>query len=580
MATSLPQHDPDLAARAEELARARETYRITWHRPEGVASAAEVPKSDAFSLGLITRYSGVMVRLKAHQLATQTAQRTDALLDHHARAAEDDEAWGKRVSEAAALVVAGPEHRATPEVALKWFGPDKPAFVSLLAEHPERSDELFAWQRLGGANPFALRRVSAPPAGVPITEAHFAAAARVGGFGGTMADAGSSRRLYLADWRHLSGAEDGGLASGLAKRVYPAVALFVQSLPAGETPGRFLPVAIQCEPEGPVLTPADGIAWTMAKLVAQCADTHEQALTWHVARCHFVMEALTLTSARTLAAAHPVRRLLRPHTQYTLAIDASVRDTLMKEGGDLQNLLATTLGQSIELVGAAMRAFDFPRALPPADVLHRGLDDRDALPHCPVRDDGLVVWGAIRSFVHGYLQLYYSSDADVAGDAEVRAWCEDLRGRWGARLASIPVVTDRDGLADLVAFALWTASALHATCNDSQLEYLAYSANMPLAVFGPPPRPGATEADLTALYPPEEHSMTQYGFFFSQTQLQENRLGEYPPDAFDDPRVAPLVASFVAALEAADRGIEARNAQRPAPYVWLQTRTMRASIHT
>ncbi len=576
--TSLPQHDPDPVARTAAIASDREQYTYTWHRPEGVASAAAVPQADGFGLGVLTRFVGVQAMLAAHDLIVTTAHRAGELVRHHEVAEAAGQSFDERFAGAMKLVVRGGEHRATPLVALKWFGDEVPTLIATMAEHPERHDELFAWQRLGGASPFALRRLDSLDTVAPFDESHYAAASKVhGGIDGTLGDALSAKRLFHVDFSYLEGARDGGLALGIAKRVYGARGLFVQRL--GETP-RLLPVAIQCVPGGPVFTPADGAAWSMAKLVLQCADTHEQALTYHVAQCHFVMEAFTLACVRAFAPSHPVRKLLSPHTQYTLAIDTQVRDTLMKSGGDLESLLAATLGQSIELVEAAMRAFDWAKAMPHADLRARGLDDPSTVPHCPLRDDGLPVWDAIRRFVSAYLSLYYTSDADVAADLEARAFGEELRARWGGRLVSIPDVTSRDVLIDLVTYAIWTAGPLHAICNDSQLEFMACSANMPTALYGAPPEHGASEADLVALYVPEELSMAQYAFFCGQTKLEENKLGDYPPDAFDDPRVAPLIAGFVAELSTLDEQVDVRNTSRPAPYVWLRTRTMRASIHS
>ncbi|MBN8611523.1 MAG: hypothetical protein J0L92_13105 [Deltaproteobacteria bacterium] len=574
--TSLPQHDPDPIARAASLAAERDRYRYTWHRPEGVASAAEVPRSDAFDLGVLTRYVGVQAMLAAHDMITTSAHRVGQLVRHHEVATAAGQSFDERLAGAMKLVVRGGEHRATPSVALKWFGADVPSLIAILAAHPERHDELFAWQRLGGANPFALRRLETTDAAAPFDEAHFAAAAKAHAIDGTLASAIDGKRLFHVDFRYLDGARDGGLALEIPKRVFGARALFVQHL--GPSP-RFLPVAIQCVPSGPIFTPADGIGWSMAKLVLQCADTHEQALTYHVAQCHFVMEAFTLACVRAFAPAHPIRKLLAPHTQYTLAIDAQVRDTLMKPGQDLEALMATTLGQSILLVEDAMHAFDVNAAMPHADVKRRGLDDPGTLPHCPLRDDGLPVWSAIRRFVGEYVGLYYTSDADVVADSEARAFGQELGARWGGRLASIPEVTSVTTLVDLVSYAIWTASPLHAICNDSQLEFMACSANMPTALYGNAPTTSPTEADLLALYAPEEISMSQYAFFCGQTKLEENKLGEYPPDAFDDPRVAPLITRFVAELASLDARIDARNASRPAPYVWLRTQTMRASIH-
>lgn len=570
MPTALPQHDPRASEREAERARARERLRYTWHRPDGVATAAAVPDDEGFGAGYLAHYGAVIARLKAHE-ALVGAGNELARIEDAAAARPASEGWLARLV-GTVRGAAGGDRRATPEVALRWFGDDVPPLVAARHAHPERDDELFAWQRLGGANPMALRAVRAVPEAVPIGADAFAAAA---GDGDSLARAAGEGRLFLCDWRALAGARTGTTASGEAKRLYPAAALFVQ--PRG---GAFAPVAIRSAPDQPVLGPGDGVAWSIAKLVAQTADLHEQALVWHLGHCHFVMEAIALATRRELAAAHPLRKLLVPHTQFTLAINTQVRDTLMKPGGDLETLLAASYGQSLLWVADAMRAFDYAAVLPPADVAARGLGDATALPHCPLRDDGLDVWGVLHDFASEYLALYYASDADVAEDVELRAFAAELRGHWGGRLASIPEPTDRAALAELVAFALWTAGPFHTICNYSQYETMSDSTSMPVALFGAPPRAGATEADRDAVYLPDALSMSQWAFFYEQTKLHENQLGVYAPGAFDDPRALAVTARFRAALDAADARIVLRNASRPVAYEWLRPAHTRASIHS
>lgn len=571
MPVYLPTSDPDPDAREAARAAQRRTYRYSWHRPEGVATAAEVPRGEGFSAGVGVRFAGVTARVKAHELESGvegTLGRVAA-----AAAGAEGEPWLRRWAGALKTVATGDDDpRATPEVALSFFD-ERPPFVAQLADHPEQADVLFAWQRLGGANPMALRACATPGA---VGDAHFARAMQAAGVrGDTLGAARDERRLFEADWTWLAGARTGALG-GRPKHVHPARALFVQQ-PA-ERGGAFLPVSV--EVAGGVFTPGDGTAWAVAKLAAQCADLHDQALVWHLARCHFQMDAFALATLRQLADAHPVKVLLRPHLQFTLAVNGQIRDDLMRPGEDLETLLATTLGQSLWAVSDAMAAFDYPTALPPADVEARGLGDAARLPHCPWRDDGLDVWGAIRAFVSTYLALYYDSDPVVEADREVREWALELRAHFGGRLKSVPVPTDREALADLVSFVIWTAGPLHTVCNYSQLEYMSFAPNLPTALYGPAPRPDATEADLHAQYLPRAQGMAQWAFFYEQTQLAENRLGDYPSGTFDDERVAPLVHSFAGALRAVETRIDERNATRPASYDWLRPSRTTASVHS
>ena len=44
----------------------------------------------------------------------------------------------------------------------------------------------------------------------------------------------------------------------------------------------------------------------------------------------------------------------------------------------------------------------------------------------PFRDDGMLVWNAIGAFVSQYIDVYYTSDADVREDSELQEWMAEM----------------------------------------------------------------------------------------------------------------------------------------------------------
>ena len=67
-----------------------------------------------------------------------------------------------------------------------------------------------------------------------------------------------------------------------------------------------------------------------------------------------------------------------------------------------------------------MRTWHIKDASFPEDIKARGLEGTSTLPHYPWRDDGMLVWTAIHSFVASYLQHFYPSDEDLRRDSEVQ----------------------------------------------------------------------------------------------------------------------------------------------------------------
>lgn len=528
----LPRHDPASDARAAQLASARAELTYTWDRPPGVACAADVPRRHGYPPGVLAKVAEVTARLAANRLAVRAKQGL------HADTGPSTLASCRELFEAIPA----------PAVA---------------ARSADGDDASFAWQRLGGANPWVIRRVSShvehlPEAfrTLPSDEGLYVAAAE--------------GRLYIADWSLLA-----GLDAGAGRYLAAPRCVFEQVGSA------LRPVALQLAPEpaAPVFRPTDGAAWAIARAHAQLADLNLQETFFHLGRAHFLMEAFALAAERQLAAVHPVHVLLAPHWEGTLAINGAARDKLCVPGGQLETLLDPSLDASLSLVRTSLVTLRLDRALPTADIAARGMDDAGL--DFPYRDDGAPIWAAIRAFVGSYLRLYYD-DAEVAADAELQCFLDELRSPLGGRLSGMPArLGTVDELADLVAYVIWVASAQHAACNYTQFDMMGLVPNMPAAAFAPPPTGPIDDGDAawSALLPSRKLALDLVDFFYQQSAVRDNRLGRYPDDTFEDPRVAGPLEAFQRALVEVESAIQARNATRLLPYTCLQPTNLTASIH-
>lgn len=175
-----------------------------------------------------------------------------------------------------------------------------------------QEDEVFAYMRVAGYNPVMIERVTSLGDRFPVTEEHYQA---VMGTDDSLAAAGLEGRLYLADYKILSGVINGTYPRE-QKYVYSPLALF--ALPKGSDPTRLLrPVAIQCGqtpgPDYPIVTPNSGkYAWLFAKTVVQIADANIHEAVTHLARTHLLVGVFAIATARQLPHTHPLRILLRP----------------------------------------------------------------------------------------------------------------------------------------------------------------------------------------------------------------------------------------------------------------------------
>lgn len=450
-----------------------------------------------------------------------------------------------------------------------------------------QDDATFAALRVQGPNAMLIAAVgSTLPANLPLTPEQYAAVIN----GDTLSAALAQRRLFILDYAVL-GALDPGTWGGLAKHIWQPIALF--AVPPGGS--SLVPVAIQCgqDPEEwPIFTPsvvaADQWGWEMAKLIVQVADGNYHELVAHLARTHLVIEGVAMATHRHLATVHPLWALLVPHFEGTLFINEAAATSLIAPNGPIDHIFAGTITSTQGLAVAARLDFDFSAKMLPNDLAARGVGPASALTDFPYRDDGLLVWGAIRAWVDQYIAIYYASDPDVTGDTELAAWAACLASE--AKIKGFGPITTRDALVDACTMIIFTASAQHAAVNFPQKDIMAFAPGVTGSGWqpAPPSQGGQDKPGWLAMMPPMALALEQLNVLELLGSLHYRPLGDYRstdyPYApwFQDSRVTgpqgPL-ASFQAHLADIDTVIAARNAERMRPYPYLQPSLIPTSIN-
>lgn len=525
----LPQFDSDPRGRSDALDRARDELVYAWDRPDGVATSERIPRRLGYSATVIAQVS-----LAGGALA---ANRTAARL--HRPPAGDAQPSGPTDTTSLFATIAPP-----------------PVHAALGADADDEQkplwDRAFAWQRVAGANPHVLERLPsieplrslAPLDGEPLARAC------------------AEGRAYIADYRGYLRDVRGGEGKSIAA----PCALFVR--PAGAR--SLVSVAILREREGAstLVLPNDRAAWALARREVQCADANVQESYFHLGRGHFVAQAFAMATERQLSARHPLFVLLAAHTRGTLAINQSARDELIVAGGQLDQLMAPRLDDSLAMVSRAVREWDPAQHGLRADLARRGLDDRDALPEHPFRDDALLVQSAIERWCLEYVCVAYGSESELQSDLELRAWLDELRSTDGGRLRALPErVESRVALAELLATVLYVTSLFHASVNYSQFDFMGWMNNAPAQLAPGSAWPSVARAD------------EQLTFMYQQSQVRDDRLGEYGEGYFADTRIQASLARFRAALSEASSSIRAQQSQRWIAYPYLDPALLTASIH-
>ncbi|KAE9588112.1 Seed linoleate 9S-lipoxygenase-3 [Lupinus albus] len=268
--------------------------------------------------------------------------------------------------------------------------------------------------------------------------------------------------------------------------------------------GTLKPVAIELSlpnPQGSqsgavsqVYLPADeGVEssiWLLAKAYVIVNDSCYHQLVSHWLNTHAVVEPFIIATNRHLSSLHPIYKLLYPHYRDTMNINALARQSLVNEGGIIEQTFLWGR-YSMEMSAVIYKDWVFTEQALPTDLIKRGMAIEDpASPHgirlviedYPYAVDGLEIWNAIKTWVQDYVSLYYTSDDTLEKDTELQTWWKELVEVGHGDLKDKPWWPKMKTCKELVeacTIVIWTASALHAAVNFGQYPYGGFILNRP-----------------------------------------------------------------------------------------------------
>lgn len=434
------------------------------------------------------------------------------------------------------------------------------------------SEATFAESFVAGADPTRLMRLTAVPAKFPITSDHLAAVPELGA--ADLAAAINAGRIYWIDYERLAGLP-GSSHFGMAKYMYaPMVAFCVPS-----DGGAALAFAIQCgqnPAESPIYTPADGYSWKLSRNCVLTAHNVQHEVLTHLGQAHLASEALIKAAVATLPAGHPLAALLGHHFAGTLFINGLVPDFLVNTGGWLDTLSGTPSADLLSWLDRQLPNYSYRDHYVPTLVGRMGTQDTKALPHHPFRDDGLLLWNALSSWMTDFVGAFFPSDAAVRADTALQAFAGAVELKdFGATPGQI---ADRHDLVEILTMALWTAGPFHAAVNYSQLDWMGFVPAGPLSGFTEAPTgTGHAEQDWLDNFPPVDVALAHITALAMLTSVQDSVLGHYGT-TFDRTPAAEAAKRFREALAAAELEITARNRSRTLEYRYLLPSKVPASI--
>jgi hypothetical protein len=288
-----------------------------------------------------------------------------------------------------------------------------------------------------------------------------------------------------------------------------------------ERNGILMPVAIQLgqDPTKVPLFTLNGdetgttqLDWLLAKMYVQNSGANMHQIISHAMKTHLISEPFVIAAERNLAHVHPLWKLIKRHTRYTLAINTKARNGLINAGGIFDEFISCGGGGHMKLCGEEYSTWNLLHNNLRKNLEARGCLDEDALPYYPYRDDGLLVWDAMEAYVREVVCMHYKDDADIQVDKELAAFAQDIAKHGHTEPQFDPAwLRTREGTIEVFTILIWTVSCQHSSVNFGQYKYLGFPLNAPMSLYKDPLtlRPGQikSESQIMKEIMPSQHQI-------------------------------------------------------------------------
>ncbi|NXS66544.1 LOXE3 isomerase, partial [Pandion haliaetus] len=327
-------------------------------------------------------------------------------------------------------------------------------------------------------------------------------------------------------------------------------------------------------PTSPIFLPSDAEwDWLLAKTWVRNADFYSHQLLTHLLRTHLFGEVFAIATLRQLPSCHPLFKLLIPHFHFTLHINTLARSVLINPGGTIYKGSGATYEGLVLIVQRGLEKVTYTSLCLPDDIRERGMAH---IPNYHYRDDGMILWEAIESFVSGIVAFYYGEDAAVRGDAELQAWVMDIftNGFLGRTSSGIP--SSLQTVAELSKFltmVVFTCSVQHAAVNNGQYDLGAFVPNAPSSMRHPPPvtkGKAFLQHFLDTIPEVDTTANILVALILLSSRLKDVRLlGQYPEERFTELEPRRIIRTFQGQLEEIWDRIEERNHKAKLRYNYM-----------
>lgn len=256
---------------------------------------------------------------------------------------------------------------------------------------------------------------------------------------------------------------------------------------------RLNPVAIQMDskPEAKVYTPIYGKDWFLAKSFVQRADYNSLHLIRKRLKVHLYLDAPCTLVEKYFSEYHPIYQVVRQHCRAALETNKLFEIKLFGRSGPIYKVLSVDYSSALEIVNKEYERMTFDDLDLLEDLKKRGVDDVEKLPYYPYRDDGKILYQKLSEFVDAYIDAQYEDDDQVLADNELQEFANELSadGTHGdfaglGKVKKFPAsIKTKAALRKVLTTLFWAFTGGHAASTYPILEYGGFVPNAPHRLF-------------------------------------------------------------------------------------------------
>lgn len=227
----------------------------------------------------------------------------------------------------------------------------------------------------------------------------------------------------------------------------------------------------------------DSATWAANARLAMCSVTTHASLVRHFNWLHLTCGGpLAMATRNRLSAEHPVRRFLWPHVFGTQYSNDIVTPILLGKGGEFESVFSYTDRGLGELFESTTGEFDLGWINPITDAARRGVSPSEL--DLPAQENRAELFTVFRDHARRYLSIYYPSDDEIAEDAELCVWAEELHRRIPGGLGSFGgAALGFDSAANLLATFVYLATVEHEIVGSGLWDYQLWNDVSPVRMY-------------------------------------------------------------------------------------------------